>query len=91
VAIQYNLLDKGFKNVRQNGNITGFQLGVISAYYRGVYVPIVDSFEVRVDGESFQGKQIKCGFNGKTYEQSPANQSSVSPCTAMGLTSGPAR
>jgi hypothetical protein len=70
VAIQYNVLDKGFKNIRQNGNITGFQVGVISGYYRGVYVPIVDSFEVRVDGESFQGKQIKCGFNGKTYEQS---------------------
>ncbi len=68
------VLDYGFKNVRQNGQITGFQVQVVNGYYRGIYVPIVRGFEVEVDGESFKGPQIKCGFNGKTYEQTELNK-----------------
>ena len=70
MPVQYNILDRGFKNVRRNGQITGFQVGVVSAYYRGVYLPIVDGFDVQVDGETFTGDQIQCTFNGKTYAQS---------------------
>lgn len=66
---QNNILDRGFKNTRRNGQITGFQVGVVSEYYRGVYVPLVDSFDVTVDGETFTGDQIQCTFNGKTYAQ----------------------
>ena len=69
MPVQYNLLDRGFKNIRRNGQIVGFQVGVVSGYYRGVYVPIVDSFEVTIDGESFKWDQIQCTFNGKTYPQ----------------------
>lgn len=67
---QYNLLDRGFRNIRQNGQATGFQVLVRSAYYRGVWVPLIDSFEVKVDGETFQGDQVQCAFNGKSYAQS---------------------
>jgi hypothetical protein len=68
-STQYNLLDRGFRNTRQNGQVTGFQVLLRSGYYRGVWVPLVDSFEVKVDGETFQGDQVLCGFNGKTYAQ----------------------
>lgn len=69
-GVQYNILDRGFKNVRVNGEVVGFQVLVRSSYYRGVYIPILDGFEVEVDGQKFAGKQITAGFNGKTYEQS---------------------
>jgi hypothetical protein len=67
---QTSVLDRGFKNVRANGQITGFQVLVKSSYYRGIYVPLIDSIEVEVDGEKFAPAQIRCGFNGKDYEQS---------------------
>jgi hypothetical protein len=69
VPLQYILLDRGFNNLRRNGGVAGFQLRLLSGYYRGVYVPIVDSFEVKVDDETFKGDQIQCTFNGKTYAQ----------------------
>jgi hypothetical protein len=67
--VQYNILNRGFKNVTQNGQIAGFQLEVLSGYYRGVYLTLVEGFEVTVDGESFRRDQIKCSFGDHTYAQ----------------------
>ena len=67
MAAQYNLLNRGFKNVSQNGEITGFQLAVKSGYYRGVYLPLIEGFEVTVDGESFARDQIRASFHGRSY------------------------
>ncbi len=67
---QTNILDRGFKNVREGGQITGFQLLVRDSYYRGIYVPLIDSIEVEVDGEKFGPDQVATGFNGKNYKQS---------------------
>jgi hypothetical protein len=68
-TVQYNILNRGFENVAQNGQITGFQLEVLSGYYRGVYLTLVEGFEVTVDGESFRRDQVKCTFGGHTYTQ----------------------
>jgi len=68
-AVQYNILNRGFKNISQNGRITGFQLELMSGYYRGVYLTLVEGFEVTVDGESFRRDQIKCTFGNRTYTQ----------------------
>ena len=65
-----NLLDRGFNNVRANGQITGFQILVRDSYYRGIFVPLIDSFEVEVDGEKFGPDKVMAGFNGKNYKQS---------------------
>jgi hypothetical protein len=67
--VQYNILNRGFKNVSQNGQVTGFQLLVLSGYYRGVYLTLVEGFEVTVDGESFKRDQIRCTFGARTYTQ----------------------
>ena len=69
MPIQYNLLNRGFKNVTQNGQATGFQLALLSGYYRGVYLTLVESFEVTVDGEVFRRDQIRCTFGNRTYTQ----------------------
>jgi uncharacterized protein DUF6379 len=67
VAAQYNLLNRGFKNVSQNGSISGFQVAVKSGYYRGVYLPLIEGFDVTVDGETFARDQIRATFGGRSY------------------------
>lgn len=67
--MQYNILNRGFKNVLQNGKPGGFQLEVLSGYYRGVYATLLESFEMTVDGETFPRDQIRCKFGTRTYTQ----------------------
>ena len=62
-----NILDRGFKNVIQNGKITGFQLQVKTGYYRGVYLSLMEGFEVAVDGETFKQGQITFTVGNRTY------------------------
>ncbi len=68
-AAQTNLLDRGFNNVREGGQITGFRVLVRDGYYRGIYVNLIDSIEVQVDGEKFGVDKVMAGFNGKNYKQ----------------------
>lgn len=67
MAAQYNLLNRGFKNVSQSGRITGFQLKVKSGYYRGVSLTLIEGFEVTVDGETFPRDQIRATIGGRSY------------------------
>jgi hypothetical protein len=62
-----NILDRGFKNVVQNGKIAGFQLQVKTGYYRGVYLSLMEGFEVTVDGETFTRDQITFTVGNHTY------------------------
>jgi hypothetical protein len=61
------ILDRGFKNVLQNGKITGFQLEVKTGYYRGTYLSLVEDFEITVDGEKFKRDQIRFTVGNHTY------------------------
>ncbi len=54
-----NILERGFKNVTENGKITAFQLLVKTSYYRGILLSMVEDFEVTVDGETFKRDKIK--------------------------------
>jgi|WetSurMetagenome_2_1015567.scaffolds.fasta_scaffold735769_1 hypothetical protein len=69
MPVQQNILDMGFKNIRDNGKIIGFQVAVKDGYYRGIYLPIIDSFEVTVDGQTFAGDQVQCKFRNNIYTQ----------------------
>jgi len=62
-----NILDRGFKNVARNGKIEGFQLQIKTGYYRGVYLSLVEDFEVTVDGELFKRDRIRFSVGGRTY------------------------
>ena len=55
---EHLILPGGFKNVFQNDRATGFQVAVRTAYYRGVYLSLVEGYEVAVDGETFQNDRI---------------------------------
>ncbi len=67
---------KGFKNVTQDGQITGFQLRVRCPYYRGIWASLIEQVEVTVDGERFPPERIRLGLSGKTF--SPAELAGAS-------------
>jgi hypothetical protein len=64
---EWNIHDQGFKNVSQNGKVTGFQVKVQTSYYRGIFLSLIDDFEVSVDGENFKQDKIKFGVGGRSY------------------------
>jgi hypothetical protein len=66
---QYNILDYGFKNFNKDGKTAGFQVLVKDSYYRGIYVPLIEGFDVTVDGEKFARNQIQCKFRDNVYGQ----------------------
>src|ERR1035438_6058619 len=41
--------ENGFRNVRKNGQIAGFQVGYRSCYYRSVWLSMSLGFDVTVD------------------------------------------
>ncbi len=59
----------GFRNVRKNGQVVGFQVRYRSCYYRGVWLSMSLGFDVAVDGEKFSRDQITVTIGGKTYTQ----------------------
>ena len=67
MAIQYNILQGGFKNVPGPSGPSGFQLLVKTAYYRGVALSLVEGIDVTVDGESFERSKIQFRVGKRTY------------------------
>ena len=67
MAIQYNILQNGFKNTPGKSGPSGFQLLVKSSYYRGVALSLIDGVDIKVDGESFERSKIRFRAGGKTY------------------------
>jgi hypothetical protein len=65
---------RGFRNVVENGQVTGFQFAIRSLYYRDLWLSQIRQAAVTVDGEKFSGSQITWTINGKTYEQAELAQ-----------------
>ena len=59
---KYLLVRHDFQNVRQNGQITGFQVKVKIPYYRGVYISQLETPKLKIDDEEFGGDQITMSF-----------------------------
>ena len=60
---------RGFRNVVENGEITGFQVPLRLDYYRGVWLSQLRPATVTVDGEAFSGADITWTIDGRTCEQ----------------------
>jgi hypothetical protein len=58
---------KGFKNVAQDGHITGFQVRARCPYYRGIWAALIERFEVAVDGETFPVESTHVEIGGKPF------------------------
>jgi hypothetical protein len=64
---KYMIMTRGFRNVRRDGAVSGFQFNLRTTYYRGVYLAIIAGLDVSVDGEDFQPGQIRVAFGGRDY------------------------
>ncbi len=64
---KYMVPTRGFQNVVENGQITGFQMLVRINYYRGVYLALIAGFDVTVDGEHFKPEQLRFSIANRTY------------------------
>ena len=64
---KYTVLVREFQNVEDNGRVVGFQLKVRIAYYRGVFLPLIGGFDVAVDGQRFDQRQLQLSIGGRTY------------------------
>lgn len=64
---KYLILTRGFKNVSENGQISGFQLNVRSSTYRGIPLSIVEGIDVTVDGEAFSGDRVKYSLRERIF------------------------
>ena len=57
----------GFRNIRENGEVVGFQLKIRLPYYRGVFLSQIKPGSLIVDGETFTKDQILWRVNGEDY------------------------
>ncbi len=61
----------GFRNIVENGEITGFQFKIRLPYYRGVFLSQLRPGTLFVDGERFEKEEIVWNIKGEdfTYEE----------------------
>lgn len=57
----------GFRNIKENGKITGFQFKVRLPYYRGIFLSQIRPGTLIVDGERFEKEEIVWEINGEEY------------------------
>ena len=67
MGIQYNLLQRGFRNLPDDVHAAGFQLLVKTGYYRGVPLSLIEDVEVSVDGVRFARDKIGFRTGERTY------------------------
>jgi Domain of unknown function (DUF6379) len=63
----YVICEQGFKNVSDKGQVTGFQLRLRIANWRGLPLSLIEDVRVRVDGESFPRNTIQLAVGGHTF------------------------
>ena len=57
----------GFRNMKERGEITGFQFKIRLPYYRGVFLSQLRPGTLTVDGERFEKEDIVWCFGGEAY------------------------
>lgn len=57
----------GFRNIKENGKITGFQFKVRLPYYRGIFLSQLRPGTLYVDGEKFEKEEILWNIKGEDY------------------------
>ena len=57
----------GFRNITENGQVTGFQFKIRLPYYRGVFLSQLRLGTLTVDGETFGRDQMVWNVKGEDY------------------------
>ena len=64
----FMIVGEEFKNVVEDGEVTGFQFGLRLPYYRGVVCSLVGKTDLKVDGESIPYEKMSVTIGGKTIK-----------------------
>ena len=57
----------GFRNIKKDGNVTGFQFKIRLPYYRGIFLSQLRPGTLFVDGERFEKEDIIWNIHGEDY------------------------
>ena len=57
----------GFRNTKENGEVTGFQFKVRLPYYRGVFLSQLRPSTLYVDGERYEKEEIVWNIGGEDF------------------------
>ena len=57
----------GFRNIKEDGKVVGFQLKIRLPYYRGVFLSQIKPGNLKIDDEVFTKDQILWRVNGEDY------------------------
>ena len=58
---------EGFRNVKKDGSVCGFQFEFKLQYYRGITLSIIRDIKVTIDGEEIPREDISLTVNGETF------------------------
>lgn len=64
---KYLIVGEEFRNVEENGRITGYQFGLRLPYYRGVMLSLVGETEVYMDGERVPWQKLSVTVGNETF------------------------
>lgn len=64
---KYIIVAEEFKNVEENGEVTGFQFGLRLPYYRGVVLSLVGATKLSVDGEVYPEDKMTVTLGSGTF------------------------
>jgi len=65
---KYLIVGEEFRNVEEDGRITGFQFGMRLPYYRGVVLSLVGETQLFVDGERVPWDKMTVTVGSGTYK-----------------------
>ncbi|MDD3403960.1 MAG: DUF6379 domain-containing protein [Hespellia sp.] len=57
----------GFRNIKEDDNVTGFQMKIRLPYYRGIFLSQLRPGTLFVDGERFEKEEIIWNIKGEDY------------------------
>jgi hypothetical protein len=65
---RYLVCEQGFKNVSEKGQVTGFQIKLRIANWRGMPLSLIEDVKVTVDGETYPRDAITLNVGGQSFK-----------------------
>ncbi len=63
----FMIVGEEFRNVVEQGEVIGFQVGMRLCYYRGIVLSLIGTIALKVDGKEVAQEAMSVTVGGKTY------------------------
>jgi Domain of unknown function (DUF6379) len=63
----YMICSDRFRNIVENGQVTGFEFGARLPYYRGLGLSMVEDIAISVDGSAVPREDVRFSVRGKNW------------------------